>query len=105
MSERALDDADRLVDAALRDHLRVATPARLRQRLERRHLGRRSRWLAPAVAAGIGALAAAAIVIVVMASRPAGAPTIDIAAEAVGDHQRVLIARGLGVEASDMHQV
>ena len=29
----------------------------------------------------------------------------DAATEAVGDHQRVLAARGLGVVASDMHQV
>jgi anti-sigma factor RsiW len=96
------EEADRLIAEALRDHLRVPAPARLRSKLERRYLRRERRWLAYTVAAVGGALAAAAIVLLVVRTTPA-AP--DVAAEAVGDHQRVLASRGLGVEASDMHQV
>jgi anti-sigma factor RsiW len=96
------EEADRLIDAALRDHASIPAPARLHRRLERRHLGRRPGWLVPLASALAGAVVAAAIVLVVV--RPASrAP--DLASEAVGDHLRVLSARGLGVEASDMHQV
>jgi anti-sigma factor RsiW len=98
------DDADRLIAAALRDHQRVPAPARLRRRLERRFVHRAQRaWVAPALAALGGALAAAAIVLVML--RPPARPPLDVATEAVGDHQRVLASRGLGVEASDMHRV
>jgi anti-sigma factor RsiW len=96
------DEADRLIDAALRDHACMAAPASLRRRLEREHLHRGRRWIVPAIAALGGALAAAAIVLLLV--RPSS-PREDIAIEAVGDHQRVLAARGLGVEVSDMHQV
>jgi anti-sigma factor RsiW len=96
------DEADRLIAAALRDHARMPAPARLRQRLERRYLGGRRRWLVPSVTGVAGALAAAVLMLLVV--RPAPAP-VDPATEAVGDHLRVLVGRGLGVEVSDMHQV
>jgi len=96
------DEADRLIEAALRDHARIPAPASLRRRLERRHLGRGRRWLVPSLTAVAGAIAAAAFVLLVVRPAP---PRLDIAAEAVGDHQRVLVGRGLGVEVSDMHQV
>jgi len=96
------DEADRLIEAALRDHARIPAPASLRRRLERRHLSRGRRWLVPSLTGLAGAIAAAAIVLLVMRPAP---PRLDIANEAVGDHQRVLAARGLGVEVSDMHQV
>jgi anti-sigma factor RsiW len=96
------DEADRLIAAALRDHARVPAPPRLHRRLERRHLGGGRRWLVPSLTAVAGAAAAAAFVL--LAVRPAPA-RLDVASEAVGDHQRVLVGRGLGVEVSDMHQV
>ena len=96
------DDADRLIAAALRDHARIPAPPSLRRRLERQHLGRTRSWRLPAATALAGAIAAAALVLLVM--RPVQ-PRLDIAHEAVGDHQRVLATRDLGVEASDMHQV
>ncbi len=97
------DDADRLIAAALRDHAREPAPAPLRRKLERRHLARGDRrWLAPALSA-IGGAAIAAIAMLVVMRSPAPAP--DIAAEAVGDHLRVLGARGLDVETNDMHNV
>ena len=96
------DEADRLIEAALRDHARIPAPASLRRRLERRHLGRGPGWLVPSLTAAAGAIAAAAFVLLVVRPAP---PQLDIASEAVGDHQRVLAGRGLGVEVSDMHQV
>jgi anti-sigma factor RsiW len=96
------DEADRAIAAVLRDHARVPAPAGLRRRLERRHLATRPAWLLPTLSALAGAAVAAAIVLLLV--RPA-APTADPATEAVGDHLRVLVGRGLGVEASDMHQV
>jgi anti-sigma factor RsiW len=96
------DEADRLIDAALRDHARIPAPASLRRRLEARHLGRGRRWLVPSLTAVAGAIAAAAFVLLVVRPSP---PQLDVASEAVGDHQRVLASRGLGVEVSDMHQV
>jgi anti-sigma factor RsiW len=95
-------DADRLIAAALRDHARIPAPPRLRRRLERRFVRGERRWRAPVFSALGGALVAAIAVWLVV--RPAG-PVLDAAVEAVGDHQRVLAARSLGVEASDMHQV
>jgi anti-sigma factor RsiW len=96
------DEADRLIAAALRDHARMPAPPRLRRRLERRFGSRRRRWVLPTLTGLAGALAAAAIVFAIV--RPAVVAP-DAAAEAVGDHQRVLAARELGVVASDMHQV
>ncbi len=96
------EEADRLIAAALRDHARIPAPPRLRHRLERRFLRARRRWVVPAVSALAGALAAAALVLVLV--RPS-APALDPAAEAAGDHLRLLVGRGYGVAASDMHQV
>jgi len=96
------DEADRLIAAALRDHARVPAPPRLRRRLERRYVDGGRRWLAPTLSALGGAVAATAIALIVLR---APTPELDVATEAVGDHQRVLASRGLGVEASDMHQV
>ena len=96
------DEADRLIAAALRDHARVPAPPQLRRKLERRYLGARHRWLAPSLSAVAGAIAAAALVLFVVRPAPSA---VDPATEAVGDHLRVLVGRGLGVEVSDMHQV
>jgi anti-sigma factor RsiW len=96
------DDADRLIALALRDHARTPAPAWLRRRLERRFLGGGRRWVVPSLTAAAGALVAAVVVLLVV--RPASAP-VDLATEAAGDHLRVLVGRGLGVEVSDMHQV
>jgi anti-sigma factor RsiW len=96
------DEADRLIAAALHDHARVPAPPRLRRRLERRFGRHESRRVLPTLTGLAGAMAAAAVVLLVV--RPGVAPP-DAATEAVGDHQRVLAARDLGVVASDMHQV
>jgi len=95
------DEADRLIAAALRDHARQPAPAHLRRKLERRYGGRGRRWPVPAMSALAGAAIAALVLLVV---RPP-APGPDIASEAVGDHLRVLAARGLDVEANDLHNV
>jgi anti-sigma factor RsiW len=96
------DEADRLIAATLRDHTRMPAPAPLRRRLERRYLGGVRRWVLPSLTAAAGAIAAAALVLLVVVPAP---PPVDPATEAVGDHLRVLVGRGLGVEVSDMHQV
>ena len=95
------DEADRLIAAALRDHARQPAPAHLRRKLERRYGGRGRRWRVPALSALAGA-AIAALVLLVLRPAPAGP---DVASEAVGDHLRVLAARGLDVEANDLHNV
>jgi anti-sigma factor RsiW len=98
----SIDEADRLITAALRDHARVPAPPSLHRKLQRR-FGRRGRRLVLPTLTGIaGAVASAAIVLLVLRPAP-DAP--DAAFEAVGDHQRVLAARELGVVASDMHQI
>jgi anti-sigma factor RsiW len=97
------EEADRLIAAALRDHARVPVPPRLKKRLERRYLGGGRAWIGPLAGAAAGALAAAAVILLFFRTAPS--PAIDVATEAVGDHQRVLEGRGLGVAASDMHQV
>jgi anti-sigma factor RsiW len=96
------DEADRLVTAALRDHARIPAPPRLHAKLARRYLAPRRQWLVASLSALGGAVAAAAIVLLLVHSPR---PAIDPANEAVGDHLRMLIGRGLGVEVSDMHQV
>ena len=58
--------------------------------------------LVPSISAVAGAAVAAIILLVV---RPAPAPEADVAAEAVGDHLRVLGAHALDVETNDMHNV
>ena len=97
------EEADRLVAAALRDHARIPAPPRLRAKLERRYLAPRRRWVLASVSAFTGAVAAAALVLLLV--RPSRPATDLQANEAVGDHLRMLYGRGLGVEASDMHQV
>ena len=90
------------LDQLLRDHARIPAPPALRTKLERRWLRRSRRgWIVPAMSALAGAAIAAALLLVL---RPAP-PREDIAAEAASDHLRVLVGHGLGVEASDMHQV
>ena len=97
------EEADRLIAAALRDHARIAAPPHLRRKLEQRHLrGGARRWLVPSASAIAGAAVAALVMLVV---RPAPAPELDVASEAVGDHLRVLGAHGLDVETNDMHNV
>jgi anti-sigma factor RsiW len=96
------DEADRLITAALHDHARIPAPPRLHAKLARRYLAPRRPWLVASVSAFGGAIAAAAIVLLLVHSPR---PAIDPANEAVGDHLRMLIGRGLGVEVSDMHQV
>ena len=97
------EEADRLVTAALRDHARIPAPPRLRAKLERRYVAPRPRWVLASVSAFSGAVAAAALVLLLV--RPSK-PAPDLQAnEAVGDHLRMLYGRGLGVEVSDMHQV
>ncbi len=104
------DEADRLIAAALRDHARIAAPAQLRRKLERRYLARGGlggrRWPALAASAFAGA-AVAAIAMLAMFGlwRPPSEPAVDIATEAVGDHLRVLGAHALDVETNDMHNV
>jgi anti-sigma factor RsiW len=95
-------EADRLIAAALRDHARVPAPPRLRRRLERKYGRSERRWVLPTITGFAGAILAAAIVLLVVRQ---GVTAPDAATEAVGDHQRVLAARELGVVASDMHQV
>jgi anti-sigma factor RsiW len=90
------------LDQLLRDHARIPAPPALRAKLERRWLGRRRAWAVPVLSALAGALVAAAVLLLVV--RPAPARE-DVASEAAADHLRVLVGHGLGVEASDMHQV
>ncbi len=97
------DEADRLIAAALRDHARMPAPPHLRRKLERRYLARGThRWLVPSATAIAGAAMAAAVLFLV---RPAPAPVVDPATEAVGDHLRVLGEHALGVVTNDLHNV
>jgi anti-sigma factor RsiW len=96
------DEADRLIAEALRDHARVPAPPHLHRRLAQRHLGARRPWGVATLSAAAGALAAAFALLLL---RPAQPVASEPAGEAVGDHLRVLVGRGLGIEASDMHQV
>jgi anti-sigma factor RsiW len=95
------DEADRLIAAALRDHARVPAPPRLRNRLERQYGRRERRWVLPTLTGLGGAIAAAAILLLVL--RPAAVE--PEAAEAVGDHQRVLAEHELGVVTNNLHNV
>jgi anti-sigma factor RsiW len=97
------DEAERLIGAALCDHARVPAPARLRNRLDRRYGRRERRWLLPTLTGLGGAIAAAAIAVVVL--RPAAVAPEAAAFEAVGDHQRVLAERELGVVTNNLHNV
>lgn len=96
-------EADRLIAAALADHVRMPAPRRLREQLARRHLAVRRPWRAWLAPFAIGAAAAAVLTLVVV--RP---PATEVAAldETVGDHLRIVTAvHPLDVESNDMHNV
>jgi len=102
-------EADRLIAAALADHVRMPAPERLREQLARRHLAPRRPWRTWIPAFALGAASAAAAVLLLVRSPVPEAPEApDVAAldEIVGDYQRVVIApRPLDVETNDMHNV
>ncbi len=96
-------EADRLIAAALADHVRMPAPNRLRDQLARRHLAPRRPWRSWIPSFALGAAAAAAVALLVV--RP---PATDVAVldEIVGDHLRIVSApRPLDVETNDMHNV
>src|SRR5512144_1246562 len=100
-----LNEADRLIAAALADHVFIPAPRRLREQLARQHLTARKPWRSWIAAFALGAGMAAAIVLLVI--RP---PTTDADAviidEVVGDHLRIVSAQHpLDVETSDLHNV
>jgi len=96
-------EADRLIAAALADHVRVPAPRRLRDQLARQHLTQRRPWRSWLGAFALGAAATAAVaMLVVRAPDPGGA----LADEVVSDHLRIVSAQHpLDVEVSDLHQV
>lgn len=97
-------EADRLIAAALADHVRMPAPARLRDQLAHRHLAPRRPWRAWIPAFALGAATAAAVALLVV--RPAAPADVAVLDEIVGDHLRIVSApRPLDVEASDMHNV
>jgi anti-sigma factor RsiW len=100
-------EADRLIAAALADHVRMPAPRRLREQLAHRHLAPRRPWRAWIPAFALGAATAAAVALLV--ARPPAAPdAADVAAldEIVGDHLRIVGApRPLDVESNEMHNV
>jgi anti-sigma factor RsiW len=96
-------EADRLIAAALADHVRMPAPRRLRDQLARRHLAVRRPWRSWIAPFALGAAAAAAVMLLVV-----GPPAGDVAAldETVGDHLRIVTAlHPLDVESNDMHNV
>ena len=96
-------EADRLIAAALADHVRMPAPRRLREQLARRHLAVRRPWRSWLAPFAVGAAAAAVLTLVLV--RP---PAADVAGldETVGDHQRIITAtHPLDVESNDMHNV
>jgi anti-sigma factor RsiW len=96
-------EADRLIAAALADHVRMPAPRRLRDQLVRQHLTPRTPWWSWAAAFSLGAVMAAAIAMIVVREPMSSNVIVD---EAVGDHLRIVSAQHpLAVEASDMHQV
>jgi anti-sigma factor RsiW len=97
------DEADRLIAAALADHVRRPAPARLHEQLARRHLAPRRPWRSWGAAFALGAAAAAAVALFVA---PAGRSGDSVVTEAVGDHLRIVGAQHpLDVETSDLHNV
>jgi len=101
--DASVDEADRLIAAALADHVRMPAPRRLHEQLARRHLTPRKPWRSVAAAFALGAAAAAAVVLFVVPRAAPGAGVID---EAVGDHLRIVSAQHpLDVETSDLHNV
>ncbi|HEX4419867.1 MAG TPA: hypothetical protein VH165_18260 [Kofleriaceae bacterium] len=98
-------EADRLIAAALVDHLRTPAPSRLRDQLARRHLAQPRRWWPMAATFGLGAAAAVAVMLAIPHAPPA-ALADALADEAVGDHLRIIGAQHpLEVESSDVHNV
>ena len=96
-------EADRLIAAALADHVRMPAPRRLREQLARRHLAARRPWRSWLAPFAVGAAAAAVLTLVLV--RP---PAADVAVldETVGDHLRIISAvHPLEVESNDMHNV
>jgi len=97
-------EADRLISAALADHVRMPAPRRLRDQLERRHLRARRPWWAMAAAFSLGAGLAAAVAVVLVGRAPATSTLV--ADEAVGDHLRIVGApHALDVESNNLHNV
>jgi anti-sigma factor RsiW len=99
----SVDEADRLIAAALADHVRIPAPRNLRDQLARQHLTTRRPWRSLFTAFALGAGVAAAIVFILI-----GPPTADpaIVNEAVGDHLRIVSSlHPLDVESSDVHNV
>jgi len=96
-------EADRLIAAALADHVRMPAPRRLREQLARRHLAARKPWRSWFAAFALGAGMAAALVALVVRQPAADAVIVD---EAVGDHLRIVSAQHpLDVETNDLHNV
>jgi anti-sigma factor RsiW len=98
-----LDEADRLIAAALADHVRMPAPRRLHEQLARRHLTPRRPWRAWISSFALGAGMAAALVLLFVRAPARDAAVID---EAVGDHLRIVGAQHpLDVETNDLHNV
>jgi anti-sigma factor RsiW len=103
-------EADRLIAAALADHVRMPAPHRLRDQLARRHLARRRPWRSWIPAFALGAAVATAITLLVVRV-PAGPGTDgvvrdEVIHEAIGDHLRIVSAQHpLDVESNDIHNV
>jgi anti-sigma factor RsiW len=100
---RGIAEADRLIAAALADHVRMPAPQRLREQLAARHLARRRPWRAWVPAFALGAASAAAALLLFLRPPVAEVAELD---EIVGDYQRIVVApRPLDVETNDMHNV
>jgi anti-sigma factor RsiW len=97
------DEADRLIAAALADHVQRPAPRRLREQVARMHVAAPRPWRWAAAAFALGAAMAAAVALVVV---PRPAPDLVVVDEAVGDHLRIVSAeRPLAVESTDVHNV
>lgn len=96
-------EADRLIAAALADHVRMPAPRRLRAQLAARYLTTRRPWRSWIAAFALGAATAAAIAVLVFRTP---ATDVALADEAVGDHLRIVGAQHpLDVESNDVHNV
>lgn len=96
-------EADRLIAAALADHVRMPAPRRLHDQLARRHLAPRRPWRAWIPAFALGAAVAAAVAVLVLRAPDADVAILD---EIVGDHLRIVSAQHpLDVESNDVHNV
>jgi anti-sigma factor RsiW len=97
------DEADRLIAAALADHVRMPAPRRLREQLARTHLTARRPWWSWAAAFALGAGMAAAVALLVVTGRAPDATAVD---EAVDDHLRIVSAEHpLDVVSTEIHTV